>query len=291
MSDVIHDIGFRRYEGERFGRGWIVRSLLVDTIRGIFGLGRPARSKVMPWLLVGILALPPIVIGLVVLITGADQPPISYTQYLYQLNLPISLFLAGSAPYAVSRDLRHGVMSLYLSRPLMRSDYLAARYAGLLISMFAIMAVPQTLLMVAALLAELPVDEQLVGWAGGLLMSALLAVLLAAFGLAVAAITPRRGVGVAAIITILLVVQGFSFALSGLASEQDLSDLAVVAGALDPYRLIDGLSSWVLGVDAAIGEFAPTAAWQAGVLALAWLLGVLGFGGLLLRRYRNAVPL
>ncbi len=141
--------------------------------------------------------------------------------------------------------------------------------------MFAIMAVPQTLLMVAALLAELPVGEQLTGWAGGLLMSALLAVLLAAFGLAVATLTPRRGVGVAAIITILLVGQGFSFTLSGLAAEQDLTDLAAVAGALDPYRIIDGLSSWVLGVDAAIGEFAPTAAWQAGVLALAWLLGVL----------------
>ena len=62
-DDVIHDIGFRHYDGVRFGRGWIVRSLLVETVRGIFGLGRPAKSKIMPWVLFGILLLPPLIIA------------------------------------------------------------------------------------------------------------------------------------------------------------------------------------------------------------------------------------
>ncbi len=287
-ADVIHDIGFRHYDGPRFGRGWVARSLLVDTIRGIFGIGRPARSKVMPWVLVGILSVPPIIIGLVVLLTGGDEPPISYTQFLYQFNVPISLFVAGAAPYAVSRDLRHGVLPLYLSRPLVRTDYVAARYGGLAIAVFAILAVPQTLLLVGALLAELDAGEQLVGWAGGLAMAVLLALLLSAVSLAIAAFTPRRGLGVAAIITVLIVVQGFSFALSGIAYGEDARDLAALAGAMDPYRLVDGLAVWLLGVDPVIPDFAPTDAGQGAVFVLVYVVALAAFGGLLLRRYRKA---
>lgn len=287
-TDVIHDIGFRHYEGQRFGRGWIVRSLLVDTVRGVFGIGRPARSKIMPWVLVGILAIPPIIIGLVVLLTRTAEPPVSYTEFLFQFSVPISLFVAGAAPYAVSRDLRHGVMPLYLSRPMHRTDYVAARYGGLVIALFAILAVSQTLLLVGALLAEVPVGGQLVGWLGGLAMSALLALLLGAIGLAIAAFTPRRGLGVAAIITLLVVAQGFSFALSGIAWGQGAERLAAIPGVLDPYRLIDGLAVWLLGVDPAIPDFAPSDAGQGAIFVGAYLLALLISGALLLRRYRKA---
>jgi ABC-2 type transport system permease protein len=287
-GDVIHDIGFRHYDGVRFGRGWVVRSLLVDTLRGVFGLGRPARSKVMPWLLVGILLAPPLVVALVAVLSGSDELPISYTQYLTQLQLPIGLFVASAAPYAVSRDLRYGVMPLYLSRPMLRTDYVAARYGGLAIALFLVMAVPQTLLFVGALLAKLPVVDQLAGWAGGLLASLLLAVLLAAVGLAIAAFTPRRGLGVAAIITTLLVVSGISFALSGIALSQGADTWAKLAGALDPFRLVDGVASWILGVDPTIPEFAPTSGAQVAVFALVYIV-VAGIAGLLLvRRYRKA---
>ena len=70
-DDVIHDIGFRHYDGTRNGRGWVVRSLLVETVRGVFGLGRPARSKVMPWALIGILVVPPVIIALSILLFAA----------------------------------------------------------------------------------------------------------------------------------------------------------------------------------------------------------------------------
>ncbi|GEN80398.1 ABC transporter permease [Actinotalea fermentans] len=290
-ADVIHDIGFRHYAGERFGRGWIVRSLLVDTVRGVFGIGRPARTKVMPWVLVGILLLPPAIIALSVLLTGGNELPMSYTEFLGQFQLPLTLFVAGAAPYAVSRDLRHGVMPLYLSRPMVRTDYVLARLGGLVIALFAVMALPQTLLMVGALLAELPVGDQLVGWAGGLLASALLALLLGVVGLAIAAFTPRRGLGVAAIVTILLVVTGVSFALSGIALDQGADELAVLGGAIDPYRLVDGLAVWILGVDSTIPEFAVTQAWQGGLFALTYIAAIAAFGGLLMLRYRKAARL
>lgn len=287
-ADVIHDIGFRHYDGERFGRGWVVRSLLVDTLRGAFGLGRPARSKVMPWILVGILLAPPLVIALVAVLTGANTLPISYTAYLSQLQLPLGLFVAGAAPYAVSRDLRHGVMPLYLSRPMLRTDYVWARYGGVAIAAFLVMAGPQTLLLIGALLAKMPVGDQLAGWAGGLLASVLLAVLLAAIGLLIAAFTPRRGLGVAAIITTLLVASGISLALSGIAQTQNAHTWAVLAGVLDPNRLVDGIASKVLGVDAAVRDFAVTTGGQLAVFALVYVVLVVGAGALLLRRYRKA---
>ncbi len=287
-ADVIHDIGFRHYDGERLGRGWVVRSLLVDTLRGVFGLGRPARSKVMPWILVAILLAPPLVVALVAVLTNASKLPISYTQYLTQLQLPIALFVAGAAPYAVSRDLRHGVMPLYLSRPMIRTDYVWARYGGVAIAVLLVTAGPQTLLLIGALLAKMPVGDQLVGWLGGLLASLLLAVLLATIGLVIAAFTPRRGLGVAAIITTLLVVSGISLALSGIAQGQGAHTWAVLAGVLDPNRLVDGLASKLLGVEPAIAEFAPTTGGEVAGYALAYVVIIVGAGALLLRRYRKA---
>ena len=93
---VIHDIGFRHYDGERLGRGWIVRSLLVETFRGVFGLGRPAKAKIMPWVLIGILLAPPLVFALVAVILGLDTLPTSYTAYLPGMQFVVSLFVAVS---------------------------------------------------------------------------------------------------------------------------------------------------------------------------------------------------
>ena len=72
-NSVIHDIGFRHYDGPRLGRGWAFRSLLLETYRGAFGLGRPAKVKIMPWVLVGLFTIPAIVIVAVTIVTGADH--------------------------------------------------------------------------------------------------------------------------------------------------------------------------------------------------------------------------
>lgn len=256
-TDVIHDIGFRHYDGELLGRGWVVRSLLVETVRGIFGLGRPARSKVMPWTLIAILLIPPLIIALTILLTRADELPVSYISYPNVMQLVVSLFVALAAPYCVSRDLRHGVMPLYLSRPLMRTDYLYAKYAGLTLSLFAVLAAAQTLLFVGALLAKLDVGDQIAGWLGGLVVSALLSLLLAAIGLVIAAFTPRRGLGVAAIITVLVMATGIMELLVALARQQGYDALARYLPALDPFNLVDGIAVAGLGVDSTRGHEVP----------------------------------
>ncbi len=286
-DDVIHDIGFRHYDGPQLGRGWVARSLLVETVRGVFGLGRPARSKVMPWALIGILLIPPLIIALSILIIGGEELPIGYTQYPSALSIVVSLFVAGAAPYCVSRDLRHGVMPLYLSRPLMRTDYVLAKLAALSIAVFGVLALAQTLLLVGALLAELPVGDQLLGWAGGLLISAVLAVLLSSITLVVAAFTPRRGLGVAAIITILVVLSGVSEMLTAVARERGLTTAAAYLPALDPFTLVDGIAVQLLGTDSARGHDVPGGVLGGLTFLAVAALVVAGCLALLIRRYRK----
>ncbi len=63
MSEsVIHDIGYQRYDGPRLGRAYAVRSLYVHGVRTAFGLGRGAKSKVFPWIVVGIVFLVAVVL-------------------------------------------------------------------------------------------------------------------------------------------------------------------------------------------------------------------------------------
>lgn len=287
-DDVIHDIGFRHYDGARLGRRWIVRSLLIETVRGVFGLGRPARAKAMPWVLVSFLTVPPLIMALVVVLTRQPELPISYSQYPASFWLVIALFVGGAAPYCVSRDLRHGVMPLYLSRPMARTDYVLAKFAGLALAVFGVLALGETTLLVGALLAELPVGEQIAGWLGGLLLCALLAVELSALALLIAAFTPRRGLGVAAIMTGLVVGSGMIAIIVGISDEQGLTAVAQFLPALDPFTLVDGLAVSLLG-ESTFRPYPFPDGFGATAIYLAVWAAVVGACLLLLfRRYRKA---
>ncbi|WP_291382785.1 ABC transporter permease subunit [Demequina sp.] len=284
---VIHDIGFRHYDGVRLGRGWIVRSLLVETFRGVFGLGRPAKAKIMPWILIGILFAPPLVFALIAVLLGLDALPLSYTAFPQALSLIVSLFVASRAPYCVSRDLRHGVMPLYLSRPMRRNDYVFAKFAGLALSVFAILAAAETLLFVGALLAKLAVGAQITGYLQGLVVSVLYALVLTSIGLVIAAFTPRRGLGVVAIITVLAVVAGIASVASQLLIYHGSATLGNYVGALDPYGLVDGIAVLWFGVDSAFGRDMALGA-TGGIAFTAAAIGIVAGGiGLLMRRYKK----
>ena len=71
-TGAIHDIGYRHYDGPRLGASYIRRSLFVETLRGAYGLGRSARSKVMPFLLLAVMVLPAVVMGIVTSYFGVD---------------------------------------------------------------------------------------------------------------------------------------------------------------------------------------------------------------------------
>jgi ABC-2 type transport system permease protein len=284
---VIHDIGFRHYDGSRMGRPFVVRSLVADTLRGTFGIGRPGREKVTPWILFGIVMLPAFVMLIILIVGQQDELPTQYNQYLVNLQLVSALFVASRAPYAVSRDLRDGVMPLYLSRPMTTRDYVTARFLGLTSGTAIFLVAPITLLLAGALLAELPVGEQLVNYLLAVVLAVVLAILISAIGLAIACFTQRRGIAMAGIVAVLLLTNGLSGVFGQILDARGEADLAAYMVAFNPYGLVDGIGACLMGLTPGNDPGPPTTM-AAGVILVAVYLAILAFCALLLgRRYRK----
>jgi ABC-2 type transport system permease protein len=286
---VIHDLGYRHYEGARLGRGHITRALLLESARAGYGLGRSTRSKVMPMLLLGAICFPAFIIAVVAAVTDVDELPGDYTSYVLNVQAIVMIYVAGQAPASVSRDLRFRVMSLYFSRPLHRVDYVAAKYAAMATATFVLMALPLTILFAGALLAELPIDEQVPDYLRSLGGAVLVALVLAGVGLVIAAVTPRRGLGVAAIIAVLAVLAGVQGAVQAVAVEEDADTLAGYAGLISPFTLVDGVQNTVLGADTALPAGPPGAAGAVAFAAVTVLVVAATVGALLLRYRKVAI--
>jgi len=283
---VIHDIGYRHYDGERLGRGAIVRALYVDSARAAYGIGRAARTKVMPVLVLGAICLPAVIVTVVASVTHLKHLPGGYTSYILRTQALAMVYVAGQAPASVSRDLRFRVMPLYLSRPLERFDYVFAKLAALATAAFVLLALPLTILFVGALLAKLPLSEQLPDYTRSLGGAALTAVLLACIGLVIASLTPRRGIGVAAIIVVLAVMGGVQGIVAGVSNERGHDTLSGYAGLLSPFTLVHGIQHATLGADTVLPSSPPgmLGAW---VFVGAFALIVGGCFAALLLRYRR----
>lgn len=285
VQGVIHDIGYRHFEGERLGRGYIRRSLIVDSLRGAYGLGRSGRSKIMPMLLLAVMCLPALAIVAITAVTRSNDLVAGYPSYLLNLQLVISIFVASQAPVLVSRDLRFGVMGLYLSRPLERRDYVLGKYVAMAGALFVLTAAPLTIMFLGALVVGLPIGGQIADYARALTGAAVLSLILAGIGLVIASVTPRRGLGVAAVVTVLVVMAGIQAVAQGIAADQGVGDAAAFLGLLSPYTLVEGVQSSLLG--AASPLLTPPGAGGAIAFAIAGIVLVGGCLAALLLRYRS----
>jgi ABC-2 type transport system permease protein len=283
-AGVIHDIGYRHYDGERRGRSYIRRSLYVDSLKGAYGLGRSARSKVMPMILFAVMCLPAGVIVTITAVTNDNQLVGEYPSYVLNLQLVVAIFIASQAPATVSRDLRFRVMSLYLSRPLERVDYVIAKYAAMTSALLVLTATPLTIMFVGALVVGLPITEQIPDYLRALAGAALISLMLGGIGLVIAAITPRRGFAIAAIVTVLLVLAGVQGILQEIASAESL-DIAPYLGLLSPFTLVMGVQSSLLGATSPLPS--PPGATGALLFSAVALLLVAGSYAILLLRYRS----
>ncbi|WP_435240648.1 ABC transporter permease [Streptomyces cucumeris] len=286
-ADVIHNIGYRHYEGARLGRAYARRSLFSQSLRGAYGLGRSAKSKVGPMLMLAVMCVPAAIIVAVAVATQANKLPVEYTGYAIMLQAVIGLYTAAQAPQAVSRDLRFKTISLYFSRPIKTVDYVVAKFAALASAIFFLTALPLLILYVGALLAKLDFAEQTKGFAQGLVSVALLSLLFAGIGLVLAAMTPRRGFGVAAVIAVLTISYGAVSTVQAIAWDQGSTDAISWLGLFSPITLVDGVQTAFLGATSAFpGEYGPSTG--TGLVYLLVLLGLTaGSYGLLMRRYRK----
>ncbi|WP_327116694.1 ABC transporter permease [Streptomyces sp. NBC_01341] len=284
----IHNIGYRSYDGVRLGRAYARRSLYSQSLRGSFGLGRSAKSKVLPMLLCGVMCLVALILVAVAIATpGMTKLPIKYTDFAIYLQAVIGLFLASQAPQSVSRDLRFKSVPLYFSRPIERVDYVLAKLAAMASALLILTGLPLVILYVGSLLAKFDFADQTKGFGQGLVSVALLSVLFAGLGLVVAALTPRRGFGVAAVIAVLTITFGAVSTVQAIAWETGSPGAITWLGLFSPITLIGGVQTAFLGATSAFpGGDGPGAG--AGVVYLIVVLAlVAGSYAVLMRRYRR----
>lgn len=280
MSEsVIYDIGYQRYEGQRLGRRSAVVSLYWHGLRGLFGLGRPAKSKVLPWLVVAIMFIPIIVLIAVMSRTGTQVE--RYDFYPFQLQAPLAIFLAAQAPELLSRDQRYQVLPLYFSRPIRRSDYAWAKLAAMVTAMFALIAGPLLVYWLGSIatISHHPGDarHQTAQFALGLLNAVFHAILLGSLGVVIAAFARRRAFATAAVIGVYLITSAVAGALSGLPNNNGR-----YGQLFSPFTLLDGLRVWLLHGKVLNESAVPSAAYGAVSVAC-----VAVFVVVLLRRYRK----
>jgi len=150
-DQVIYDRGYRTYDGERTGPSGARKAVYKDGIRRVLGLGRKAREKIYPWLMIAIaLAMAAVVIGVHWFIGDLAQSlsegvP-SYGE-LFDLYSWIGLlFIAFAGPWLLIPDRTRGVLSVYFSRPLTVDGYLVAKVGAFATVVGAIYVIPQVVL-------------------------------------------------------------------------------------------------------------------------------------------------
>jgi ABC-2 type transport system permease protein len=288
MTDVIHDIGYRHYDGPRLDRGRVRLALLLDGLRGAYGIGRAARSKVMPILLLAFIAVPALIVVVIATVMKATELPIGELAYPVYFQTLVALFVAAQAPVVLSRDLRYRTMPLYLSRPMTRLDYVQARYGALAAATFVFVAIPQLILFAGALLAKLPPWSSTVDLLQGLFAALLSALVLAGLALVIASVTTRRGLGVAAIMGLYFLLGLAVVVLQGISMAQDRKALAGWVAIGNPFSLVDGVVCSLFD-RSVTGPADPPGTLAAAVFAAVTVVLVVGCFGLLVRRYRGVL--
>ena len=150
-DEVIYDRGYRTYDGPRLGPPGARRAIFKDGIRRVLGLGRKARIKVLPWILIAIgLMIAASLIGGHWLIGNISQSiregiP-SYGEMFDIYGWIALLFIALAGPQLLIPDRTKGVLSVYFSRPLTVNGYLGSKVAAFVVVVGLIYLVPQLLL-------------------------------------------------------------------------------------------------------------------------------------------------
>jgi ABC-2 type transport system permease protein len=286
---VIHDIGYQRYDGPRLGRAYVVRSLYSHGLRTAFGLGRSAAAKIFPWAVFGLVML--VAAILAAIRSQSGQMPITYWEFPGPISVLIILFCAVIGPELVSRDIRGGVLPLYFSRPLTRSDYALAKWASLATAVFILLVSPMLLMFLGGAFTVdglSAVWTEFVQFIKGVAVAGVYALVFASLSIVVSALAGRRAVAAALVVALFLVTTPIYGVLMGIAYRGSRGEeltgtnltLSQVAGLVSPGTLVGGVGQWWFDVTRPLGSYGPLY----GVVALALTVVMLL---LLLLRYRK----
>jgi ABC-2 type transport system permease protein len=289
-AGVIHNIGYRSYDGQRLGRAQIVRALTWHSLRSAFGLGRGTKAKIVPVLTFVAICLPAVISAVVVALNSQHTRPISYDVYVPQLRIFVLIvFIAAQAPDLVSRDLRSHCLPLYFARPIRRIDYPVAKMIAFFVALLVMIEVPLLLLYLGTV-AQLHTGTQI--WhetkalIPGLLLGVAWALVLGVLGLLFASFSGRRAyaTGAVAIFFFLSLTLATLLVHIGQQPGGGGQGLAKLAGLISPFTVLDGARQWLGGTTLGI---VPNPGGDGALYGL--MFGVflaLGIGGLVLR-YRK----
>ncbi|MFC6019500.1 ABC transporter permease subunit [Plantactinospora solaniradicis] len=278
-TGVIHDIGYQRYSGPRLGRRHIVGALFLHGLRAAFGLGRTAKAKIFPWLVVGVVGVVAVVLTAVRAQTG--EVVLRYAEFPEVLTILIIFFCAIVAPELASRDLHSGVMPLYFARPLHRADYALARLASLICATFLLLAGPMTVMFAGAAFTVGDVGlvwDEFGDYMAALAYVAVHALVFGAVALLISSVIRRRAIAAGAIVGAFMLTTPIVVVLTLMPN----ATANQLAGLASPVSLVSGVGDWVFEStgEAGIGGYGPLYGFVTVALVTGCVL-------LLLARYRK----
>jgi ABC-2 type transport system permease protein len=289
----IYDLGYRGYEGPRLGRVQVGMSLLRQSLRESYGIGRGGRAKIAPFVLFAFAVFPAILaVGFRALAAQAGaaeqfeaEIPIRHDTYQSVTSLFVWLFVAAQAPELFGRDQRYGVLPLYFSRVLTRVDYALARTGGLFLAVLVVTIVPQLLLSIGGVLAAPdPVSglgKEVPEIPRYLAVCLLEAGVFSGVGAVVASYTPRRAYAVAAIIALFIVPP----IVVGIIATLSVPDVARILLLVSPSDVIDGVNGAIYGPLTIGGQTFTLATLPGWVYIATSLAFVAGSLAIVVRRY------
>jgi ABC-2 type transport system permease protein len=252
----IYDLGYQSYTGPRLGRRSAVRTLFGQTIRACFGIGRGGRAKIAPFTLSGLAVLPAaLAVGFAALAAQAgpaggaleDASPIRYETYYGIVGVLIMLFCAAQAPELFGRDQRYGVLPLYFSRVVTRTDYALAKVVGLMVALFGVAIAPYLILFVGRVfVAPDPatgLSDEIAAVPRFVLQAVLVAGVFGGLAGLIAAWTPRRAYATASIIAVFIIPP----IIVTIIAAQTSQDLARALILFSPSDVLDGTNTAIFG--------------------------------------------
>jgi ABC-2 type transport system permease protein len=287
-AGTIYDLGYQRYGGLRLGRANAIWKLTQYSYRAAFGIGRGPRARLAPIVIGAVTLFPAIGQIAAASLTGQTQI-INYPMYLSFTAFFVALFAAAQAPELVVGDKQHGVLALYLSRPLRGTDYALAKLCAILLAMLTITLTPQLMLFVAKvfLAPETPWTAlkaeygKLLPIVGGTIGTSLY---MGSIGLAISSLCSRRAFANAGVIAYFLLMPAATTIFHNIATD-NAKRYSVLA---HPVWLLTGFTNWLFDIEAkrrsVIGRAdLPPSAYLWAVLVISGL-----FVAVLMLRYRRS---
>lgn len=274
----ILDRGYRRYEGERTGVRGAIWALIRHSVQRALGMRRSVWAKLLPIFAAAIAFVPAIVfVGIVAITKFGKNDSITtyllptYATYYTYIIAAIMVFAALVAPEVLCTDRRTGMLGVYLSSPLDRDTYLAAKAGAIAFVVSIVCLFPPLLMLVANVLqSQGPkgignIVLTLVRVLGaGLAITALFT----GITMGVASLTDRKAIAAAGVLLLFLVTIMIAGTLS-MGGTSPVRAIAPTALTIEVAARIHGEYSSVMPGVSSVVIWAAWALWTFGGFALA----------------------